>query len=73
MRQSEAATAGGTFAREWNFAFALVIVIGASLFVNGHRLLGAFAIGLSAAALVLRYSAMRKQNRSFYGRERLRD
>ena len=73
MRQIEPAPAGDTFAREWTFAFALVIAIGAVLLVIGHHLLGATAIGLSAAALVLRHKAMRKQNLSFYGRERLRD
>jgi hypothetical protein len=70
MNQHGPAHPAAAFAREWNFAFGLVIAIGALLFVNGHHLLGAMAIGLGAAAVVLRRSAMRKQNRGFYGQER---
>ena len=58
------------FAREWNFAFGLVAAAAALLFASGHTVAGAVAIGLGAAAIVLRRSAMRKQGRAFYGQDK---
>ena len=58
------------FAREWNFALALVAGAAALLFAVGHTLAGAITVGLGAAALVARWSAMRKANRGFYGQDK---
>ena len=56
-----------TFAREWNAAFALVVLIAALLFASGHDTLGALALGLAAIALLARRRAMRRLGRGFYG------
>ena len=40
------------------------------LFAVGHTLAGAITVGLCAAALVARWSAMRKANRGFYGQDK---
>jgi hypothetical protein len=58
------------FAREWNFAFLLIALIAALLVAGGHAILGAFVGGLCVAAIVARYSAMRRQGRGFYGQEK---
>jgi hypothetical protein len=58
------------FAREWNFALLLVLVVAGLLFATSHAAAGAIAVGLGAAALVARWNAMRKQGRGFYGQER---
>jgi hypothetical protein len=70
VRRNRPADPAGAFAREWNFAFGLIVAIAALLFVNGHHLLGAIAIGLGATAFIARRSAMRRQNRGFYGQEK---
>jgi hypothetical protein len=59
-----------SFAREWNAALALVLVVAAILFGSGHVVAGAGAIGFGAAAIVARWTAMRRQNRSFYGQDK---
>ena len=69
MRPNGPADPAGAFAREWNFAFGLIVAIAALLFVNGHHVLGSIVIGLGATAFVARRSAMRRQNRGFYGQE----
>jgi membrane protease YdiL (CAAX protease family) len=58
------------FRREWNLAFALVAAAAALLFAAGHSVAGAIAIALGAAAFVARWSAMRKQDRGFYGQDK---
>jgi hypothetical protein len=58
------------FAREWNFALALVLVAAGLLFAASYATAGAIAVGLGAAALAARWNAMRKQGRGFYGQER---
>jgi hypothetical protein len=58
------------FAREWNFAFGLVVAVDALLFVNGRLWLGSIAIGLGVAAFVLRRRAMRREGRGFYGQKK---
>jgi hypothetical protein len=58
------------FAREWNFALLLVLVVAGLLFATSHAAAGAIAVGLGAAALLARWNAMRKQGRSFYGQDR---
>jgi hypothetical protein len=63
-------TDSARFAREWNFALLLVLVVAGLLFATSHAAAGAIAVGLGAAALVARWSAMRKQGRGFYGQER---
>ena len=60
----------GRFAREWNFALLLVLAIAGLLLAASRPAAGAIAIGLGAAAFVARWSAMRKQGRSFYGQDR---
>ena len=69
MSQNGPADPAGAFAREWNFAFGLIVAIAALLFVNGHHVLGSIVVGLGATAFVARRSAMRRQNRGFYGQE----
>ena len=59
-----------TFAREWNAALALVAAVAAILLATGHVIAGAGAIGFGAAAMVARWSAMRRQNRGFYGQDK---
>jgi hypothetical protein len=58
------------FAREWNFALALMAALGTLLWFTGHAVAGALAIGLAAAAVIARWSVMRRQGRGFYGQER---
>jgi hypothetical protein len=55
------------FAREWNFAFLLVAAVAAALLVAGHTVAGLLTGGLCVAAILARWSAMRRQNRGFYG------
>jgi hypothetical protein len=69
VRRNGPADPAGAFAREWNFAFGLIVAIAALLFVNAHHVLGSIVIGLGATAFVARRSAMRRQNRGFYGQE----
>ena len=59
-----------TFAREWNAALALVAAVAAILLATGHVVAGAGAIGFGAAAIVARWTAMRRQNRGFYGQDK---
>jgi len=56
------------FVREWNFAFLLVAVAAALLLAAGYAMAGLLAGGLCIAAVLARWSAMRRQNRGFYGR-----
>ena len=58
------------FRREWNLAFVLVAILAVLLFATGYTAGGLIALGLCAAALVARWSAMRKANRGFYGQEK---
>ena len=59
-----------TFVREWNAALALVAAVAAILLATGHVVAGAGAIGFGAAAIVARWTAMRRQNRGFYGQDK---
>jgi hypothetical protein len=58
------------FRREWNLAFVLVAILAVLLFATGYTAGGLIVLGLCAAALVARWSAMRKANRGFYGQEK---
>ena len=58
------------FRREWNFALVLVAILAGLLFATGYTAGGSIALGLCAAALVARWSAMRKANRGFYGQDK---
>ena len=58
------------FRREWNLAFVLVAILAVLLFAAGYTAGGSIALGLCAAALVARWSAMRKASRGFYGEEK---
>jgi hypothetical protein len=58
------------FRREWNLAFVLVAILAGLLFATGYTAGGLIALGFCAAALVARWSAMRKANRGFYGQEK---
>jgi hypothetical protein len=58
------------FAREWIVAFALVAAVALMLLGVGQRLAGALAAALCATAVVARWRAMRRQGRSFWGRQR---
>jgi len=58
------------FRREWNLALVLVTILAGLLFATGYTAGGLIALGLCAAALVARWSAMRKANRGFYGQEK---
>jgi hypothetical protein len=58
-----------TFAREWNAALVLVWLAAGILLATDHMLAGAGAIALSALAFVARWTAMRRQNRGFYGQD----
>ena len=59
-----------TFVREWNAALALVAAVAAILLATGHVVAGAGAIGFGAAAIVARWTAMRRQYRGFYGQDK---
>jgi hypothetical protein len=67
-----AAEAAARFAREWNFALGLVLAAAAPLWTGGHPAFGMMAVGLAAAAFLVRRSAMRRQGRGFYGQEKHR-
>jgi hypothetical protein len=58
------------FRREWNVAFVLVAIVAGLLFATGYIAGGSIALGLCVAAVVARWSAMRKANRGFYGQEK---
>ena len=58
------------FAREWNFAFLLVAVVGALLAAAGHVVFGAITGALCVVAFVARYGTMRKQGLRFYGQQK---
>jgi hypothetical protein len=58
------------FRREWNLAFVLVAILAVLLFATGYTAGGLIALGLCAAALVARWSAMRKASGGFYGQEK---
>ena len=58
------------FRREWNAAFVLVAIVAGLLFATGYIVGALIALGLCAAAVVARWSAMRKANRGFYGQEK---
>ena len=70
MKREELSVDTALFRREWNFALALVAGAAALLFAAGHTLAGTVTVGLGAAALVARWSAMRKANRGFYGQDK---
>ena len=55
------------FAREWNFAFALVAAVAVLFVAAGYVWLGASVGGLCVAAWAARYRAMRRLGRGFYG------
>jgi hypothetical protein len=59
-----------TFAREWNAALALVLAAAGILFASGYAWAAAGAIAFGAAAVIARWTAMRRQNRSFYGQDK---
>lgn len=59
-----------TFAREWNAALALVLAAAAVLLATGHALAAAGTIAFAALAVIARWTAMRRQNRSFYGQDK---
>jgi len=59
-----------TFAREWNAALALVLVAAAILLASGHTVAAAGALALAVLAMIARWIAMRRQNRSFYGQHK---
>lgn len=59
-----------TFAREWNAALALVLVAAAILLASGHALAAAGAVAFAALAVIARWTAMRRQNRGFYGQDK---
>jgi hypothetical protein len=67
MRRPEPTSEVAAFAREWNAAFALVVLIAALLFASGHYAAGAVALGLAAIAFLARRRAMRRLGRGFYG------
>ena len=58
------------FRREWNLAFVLVAILAVLLFATGYTAGGLIALTLCAAALVARWSAMRKASRGFYGQDK---
>jgi hypothetical protein len=58
------------FRREWNVALVLVAIVAGLLFATGYIAGGSIALGLRVAAVVARWSAMRKANRGFYGQEK---
>ena len=59
-----------TFAREWNAALALVLVVAAILFASGQTLAAAGAVAFAALGVIARWTAMRRQNRGFYGQDK---
>ena len=59
-----------SFAREWNAALALVAAAAAILLATGHAVAAGGAIAFGAVAIFARWSAMRKQNRGFYGQDK---
>jgi hypothetical protein len=70
VRRHPPADEVATFAREWNAALALVLVIAALLVAAGHYLLAVVAVALAAAAVVARWTATRHQSRGFYWQEK---
>jgi hypothetical protein len=58
------------FAREWNAALALVLLAAAILFARGYELAAAGAFASAALAVLARWSAIRRQNRGFYGQDK---
>jgi hypothetical protein len=72
VRRAAATDATARFAREWNVAFLLVAAVGGLLLAVGQTAAGAIAFALCAAAVLARWSAMRKLSRGFYGQERRR-
>jgi hypothetical protein len=58
------------FRREWNLAVALVAIVAGLLFATGYTVGGLIALMLCVAAVVARWSAMRKANRGFYGQDK---
>lgn len=69
MEPSMTGRAPGSFKREWNIAFVLVVTIATALLIAGRPVLAGLALALSATALVTRSLAMRRANRDFYGQE----
>ena len=59
-----------SFAREWNAALALVATAAAILLATGHAVAAGGAIAFGAVAIFARWSAMREQNRGFYGQDK---
>jgi hypothetical protein len=58
------------FAREWNAALAVVVFVAGGLLATGHIIAAVGAIAFGAVAIFARWSAMRKQGRSFYGQDK---
>jgi hypothetical protein len=59
-----------TFAREWNAALALVLLTATILFATDHVLAGAPAVAFGTVAIVARWTAMQRQNLSFYEQDK---
>ncbi len=59
-----------SFAREWNAALALVVLAAGILLATGHVAAAAGAIAFGAVAIIARWTAMRRQNRGFYGQDK---
>jgi len=59
-----------SFAREWNAALALVALAAGILLATGHAVAAGGALAFGAVAIFARWSAMRRQNRGFYGQDK---
>ena len=59
-----------TFAREWNAALALVLAAAAILLATGYALAAVGAAVFAVMAVIARWTAMRRQNRGFYGQDK---
>ena len=70
MTREEVPVDTALFRREWNVAFVLVAIVAGLLFASGYTAGGSIALMLCVAAVVARWSAMRKANRGFYGQEK---
>ena len=62
---------GGSFRREWNFAFGLLAAAAGLLFAAGYNIAGGIAFALCAGGYALRRRATRKQGIGFYGQVKL--
>ena len=59
-----------SFAREWTAALMLVVLAACILLATGHAIAAGGAIAFGAVAIVARWTAMRRQNRGFYGQDK---